>query len=69
MTNCPLKHVVRSYFCNEYPYECLDDKSFFIHMLDGMDNAEYNFESELRKNAAFDYFLDTEAKLPTLQEY
>ena len=69
MANCPLKHIVRSFFCNEYPLECLDDKSFFIYMLDGMDNAEYNFESELQRNPAFDFFLDTEAELPTKQEY
>lgn len=34
-----------------------------------MDNAEYNFESQLKRNVAFDFFLDTEAPLPTLDEF
>jgi hypothetical protein len=67
MENCSIKHLIRCFFCNEYKYECLDNKSFYTTILEGMDNSKFKFESELKHNEAFDYFLDLEAELPTLE--
>lgn len=34
-----------------------------------MDNADYNFESEMKRNVAFDFFLDINADLPTVDQF